>query len=508
MTPGEAIQNGDQFDVVVVGAGNAALCAALAAREQGASVLVLEKAAEHARGGNSYFSGGLFRFPFTGLDDLENVVGQMSQADKDRIEIDPYSEADFYSDLMKVTDGLSDPELAGKLVSSASDTVKWIEKKGVRFVLAYGRQSYEVDGKFKFWGGLNVESVGAGVGLVDSLFDTCEREGISVAYETMGSELNIDQKGAISGITTRSPEGFRTISTRNVILASGGFEANPEMRVRYLGPAWDYAKVRGTAANTGDGINMAIAIGAQAFGNYSGSHAVAWDAGAPPFGDRRIGDLFQKHSYPLGLIVNRDGVRFVDEGADIRNYTYAKYGKEILNQPGRVAFQIFDSQVYDRLRDEYKIKEVMSATSDRLEEVATELGIEPAVFTQTISDYNESVNDGHYDPSVLDGKGTTGITPPKSNWALKLDQPPFTGYAVTCGITFTFGGLKVDPSARVIDTQGYPIPGLFAAGELVGGLFYENYPGGSGLTAGSVFGRIAGNGAGNNANSGNQPKQA
>ena len=490
------IEDGNEYDVVVVGGGNAALCAALAAREQGASVLVLEKAPEHARGGNSYFSGGLFRFPFTGLEDLKNVVGPMTDSDKDRIEIDPYSESDFYADLMRVTEGLADLDLAQKLVSSASETVKWMKSKSVRYVLAYGRQAYEVDGKFKFWGGLACETVGAGVGLIDSLFEACEREGISIAYETMGSELKVDQDGAIEGLVTRSPRGFRTVSASSVVLACGGFEANPEMRVRYLGAAWDYAKVRGTAANTGDGINMALSIGAQPFGNYSGCHAVAWDAGAPPFGDRRIGDLFQKHSYPLGLIVNRDGVRFVDEGADIRNFTYARYGKEILNQPGRIAFQIFDSQVTARLRDEYKILEVMSATGDSIEVIAEALGIDPVEFSRTVSEYNGAVAEGEYDPSRLDGKGTVGINPPKSNWALRLDQPPFTGYAVTCGITFTFGGLKIDTDARVIDTQGYPIPGLYAAGELVGGLFYENYPGGSGLTAGAVFGRLAGSRAG------------
>lgn len=490
------LEDGDEFDVVVVGAGNAALCAALAARERGASVLVLEKAARHARGGNSYFSGGLFRFPFTGLDDLESLVGPMARSDKDRIEIDPYSESDFYSDLMRVTEGLADPDLAQKLVASAADTVRWMKDNGVRWILAYGRQSYEVEGKFKFWGGLACETVGAGVGLTDSLFEACERGGVTVAYETMGTELRVGQDGAISGLTTRSPRGLRTVSTRSVVLACGGFEANPEMRVRYLGAAWDYAKVRGTAANTGDGINMALSIGAQPFGNYSGCHAVAWDAGAPPFGDRRIGDLFQKHSYPLGLIVNRDGVRFVDEGADIRNFTYARYGKEILNQPGRIAFQIFDSQVTDRLRDEYRIREVMSATGDSIEVIAEELGIDPVGFSRTVAQYNDAVTDGEYDPARLDGKGTTGISPPKSNWALRLDQPPFTGYAVTCGITFTFGGLKIDADSRVIDTQGYPIPGLFAAGELVGGLFYENYPGGSGLMAGAVFGRLAGSGAG------------
>ena len=280
-----------------------------------------------------------------------------------------------------------------------------------------------------------------------------------------------------------------------MVLACGGFEANPEMRVRYLGPGWEYAPVRGTAANTGDGIRMALAAGARAFGNYSGCHAVAWDAGAPPFGDRRIGDLFQKHSYPLGIIVNRDGERFVDEGADIRNYTYARYGKEILKQPGRIAFQLFDQQVIGRLRDEYRIREVTAATADTIPELAEALAIDVDGLVGTIAAYNGAVRAGEYNPAILDGKGTSGLKPPKSNWALKLDSPPYIGYAVKCGITFTFGGLQVDTAARVIDTQNRAIPGLYAAGELVGGLFYENYPGGSGLTAGAVFGRIAGRGA-------------
>ena len=491
----QPLGNGDEFDVVVVGAGNAALCAALAARERGAKVLVLEKADRPARGGNSYFSGGLFRFPFADLDELERLVGPISQSDKDRIEIEPYSESNFYSDLMRVTDGLADSDLAQTLVAEATTTVRWMNGKGVRWILAYGRQAYEVEGKFKFWGGLVCETVGAGVGLIDSLFDACEREGVAIEYETMGTELIVEQDGAISGLVTHSPDGIRTVSTRSVVLACGGFEANPEMRVRYLGAGWDLARVRGTAANTGDGIRMALSQGAQPFGNYSGCHAVAWDAGAPPFGDLRIGDLFQKHSYPLGLIVNRDGNRFVDEGADIRNFTYARYGKEILNQPGRIAFQIFDTQVTDRLRDEYRIREVTSATANSIDTLAEEIGIDPVGLTHTVAQYNDAVSEGEYDPSRLDGKGTTGISPPKSNWALRLDKPPFTAYAVTCGITFTFGGLKIDTGARVIHTQGRPIPGLFAAGELVGGLFYENYPGGSGLTAGAVFGRLAGYGA-------------
>ncbi|HSE94250.1 MAG TPA: FAD-binding protein, partial [Methylomirabilota bacterium] len=211
-----------------------------------------------------------------------------------------------------------------------------------------------------------------------------------------------------------------------------------------------------------------------------------------PFGDRRVGDLFQKHSYPLGLIVNVHGERFVDEGADFRNYTYARYGREILRQPQRLAFQLFDQKVVGILREEYRIREVTRAEAGTIEELARRLEIDPAGLVRTVEAFNAAVQPGEFNPAVLDGKGTRGIVPPKSNWALPLDTPPYVGYAVTCGITFTFGGLRVSADAQVLDTEDRPMPGLFAAGELVGGLFYQNYPGGAGLMAGSVFGKLAG----------------
>jgi tricarballylate dehydrogenase len=202
--------------------------------------------------------------------------------------------------------------------------------------------------------------------------------------------------------------------------------------------------------------------------------------------------MFQKHSYPLGLVVNLRGERFVDEGADFRNYTYAKYGREILRQPQRLAFQLFDQKVVPILREEYRIREVTKAEAGTIEELAKKLEIDPQGLVRTVDAYNTGVEPGEFNPAVLDGKGTRGIVPPKSNWALPLDTPPYVGYAVTCGITFTFGGLRVSPRAEVLDTDDRPIPGLHAAGELVGGLFYENYPGGTGLMAGAVFGRLAG----------------
>ena len=488
--------NQNNFDVVVVGAGSAALNAALSAKEQGSKVLVLEKAPEHLRGGNSYFTGGLFRFAYSGLEEIVTLLPEVGTEEQDRIDVGSYNNSDFYADVMRVTEGLSNPDLLQILVSESYPTMIWMRDQGVPWILAYGRQAFEHEGKLRFWGGLIVESVGGGKGLSDRLFELSQNVGIEVRYQSAATELKTDNKGKISGVIIKGPDGYEHITCHNVVLACGGFEANAEMRTRYLGPGWELAKVRGTQYNTGEGIQMALDIGAQSHGHWSGCHAVAWDLNAPPHGDRNVADLFQKHSYPFGLIVNVDGERFVDEGADFRNYTYAKYGREILKQPQRAAFQLFDQKSKHLLRDEYFIQQATMVESDTIEQLAEGLDINVPTLVKTICDYNKSVQDGEFNPTELDGKGTIGLTPPKSNWAQKFDSPPYIGYAVTCGITFTFGGLKIDTRCRVQDTSDVPIPGLYAAGELTGGLFYNNYPGGAGLMAGAVFGKIAGREAG------------
>ena len=487
-----------EYDVIVVGAGNAALCAALAAQEGGAKVLVLEKASKGERGGNTFFSGGGFRFPYRGIDDIRALIPDLSDEEVAGIEVGSYTEADMRSDLMRVTEGLADPGLVDRLVGAGYETVQWMrERLGLRWVLMYGRQAYRVDGKLRFWGGMITEAVGGGEGLSTALFESVERAGVEVRYDAGGHALLCDARsGAITGVRVRGEDGFSEIGARAVVLASGGFEANEEMRTRYLGPGWELSKVRGTRHNTGNGIRMALEIGAQSHGHWSAAHAVAWDLNAPPTGNRRIGDLYQKHSYPLGLIVNIDGHRFVDEGADLRNYTYAKYGREILNQPHGVAFQLFDQQTVPMLRDEYRIREITKAEGETIAQLAEGLGIDTAGLERTVEQYNAACGEGEFNPAVLDGLATTGIEPPKSNWALPLNRPPYFGVAVTCGITFTFGGLKIDAnSGQVMDTEERPMPGLYAAGELVGGLFYHNYAGGTGLMAGSVFGRTAGTAA-------------
>jgi tricarballylate dehydrogenase len=298
----------------------------------------------------------------------------------------------------------------------------------------------------------------------------------------------------VHGVVVRHEGKTQEVHARAVVLAAGGFQANTEWRTRYLGPGWELAKVRGTRFNTGDGIRMALDIGAAAVGNWSGCHAVAWDRNAPETGDLAVGDNFQKHSYPWGVYINAEGKRFVDEGVDFRNYTYAKYGRVILNQPKQFAWQIFDAKVKQQLRDEYRIRQVTKISGTTLEELVSKMDdTDQKTALETLRQYNAAVRtEIPFNPNVKDGRCTQGLDIEKSNWANTLDTPPFEAYAVTCGITFTFGGLRISNDAQVMSSDGEPIPGLFAAGELVGGIFWFNYPGGSGLINGAVFGRIAG----------------
>ena len=486
-----------ETDVVVVGAGNAGLCAALAAAEQGARVLVLERAPRAHRGGNTTYTAGAMRVAYEGVEDLVELMPDLSEEDRRVTDFGSYPEEDFFDDMARVTEYRADPDMVELLVTRSFDTLKWMTTKGVRFLPIYGRQAFKVDGRFKFWGGLTIETSGGGPGLVEALMDTVDRNPqIDVRYQSRAVSLLSDPSG-VHGVEVREPGGAVTIRARTVVLAAGGFQSNTEWRTRYLGPGWDLAKVRGTRFNTGDGIQMALEAGAMPYGNWSGCHAVGWDRNAPEFGDLNVGDGFQKHSYPFGIMVNSAGQRFVDEGADFRNYTYARYGHEILKQRAQFAWQVFDSKVTHLLRDEYHIRQVTKVSANTLEELAEKLeGVDQQAFLRTVNEYNESIRtDVPFDPNVKDGR-LADVDPPKSNWANTIDEPPFEAYQVTCGITFTFGGLRIDREARVVSTEGEPLPGLYACGELVGGIFYFNYPGGTGLTSGSVFGRMAGTAAG------------
>jgi tricarballylate dehydrogenase len=481
------------YDVVVVGAGNAAFCAALAAREKVQKVLVLERAGEDEAGGNSRFTAGLMRVAYAGVDDLKRAIPDLTAEEIARTDFGTYTEAQFLDDMARLTEYRCDPDLAEILVKRSLATVEWLRAKGVRFTAAWGRQAFNIGGKFKFWGGLTVEAVGGGPGLVESLTRAAKKNGIDIWYSARATGLITDDDG-VQGVRVKKAGKTVEVRAKSVVLAAGGFQANPEWRARYLGPGWELAKVRGTRFNTGDVIRMALDAGAAPAGNWSGCHAVAWERNAPEFGDLAIGDQFQKHSYPWGVYINAHGKRFVDEGADFRNYTYAKYGRVILAQPGQFAWQVFDAKVRAQLRDEYKIRQVTKHTANSLEELCAKLeDTDGKAALEELKAYNAAVRrDIPFNPNVKDGRCTQGLAIPKSNWANTLDTPPFEAYAVTCGITFTFGGLRINTGAQVLDTDGAPIPGLYAAGELVGGIFWFNYPGGTGLTNGAVFGRIAG----------------
>lgn len=490
-----------EFDVIVVGKGNAALCSALSAHETGASVLVIEAASQDESGGNSRFAGGVMRFAYETVEDLRKVT-EITEKEESETDFGTNTEEEFFDDLFRLTQNRTDLDLSDLLVRRSLETMIWLRGKGVKFVPNFGRQSGMVNGRRRFFGRLPIEVSGGGAGLVDFLDQATKKAGIQVKFETRTTSL-IYEDGQVKGVHALEKGVPTQYRAKSVVLACGGFEANPEMRTRYLGPGWELAKVRGSRFNQGDGLKMALDIGAAPYGNWSGCHATGWDRNAPEFGDVAVGDKFQKHSYIFGLLINAEGKRFVDEGLDFHSFTYAKYGGEVLKQTGQFAWQVFDSKVKNLLRNEYRIKFVTKVTANTLEELAEKLeGVNPTNFLNTVNNYNSKIDqDVPFDHTIKDGKSTReGVEPPKTNWAQALDTPPYEAYQTTCGITFTFGGLRTVPDqGQVLDVHLNPIPGLYCAGEMVGGIFYFNYPSGTGLVSGAVFGKIAGLAAGKNA---------
>ena len=490
-------------DVVVVGAGNAALCAALSARERGVSVLVLERAPEAESGGNTRFTAGAIKCVYDGVDDLKALMPHLTAEEIDMTDFGTHPESRYYDDMGRETQFRTDPDLCEVLVSRSRDTIRWMRDKGVRFLPMYGRQAFKHNGRFRFWGGLTVEATGGGPGLVEALSASVRNAGIMLVYEARALSLVVDDEG-VKGVRVRHRGRTVTVGASSVVLAAGGFEANAEWRTRYLGPGWELAKVRGTRFNTGDGIRMALDAGAMPAGNWSGCHSVSWDRHATEFGNLDVGDNYQKHSYPFGIMLNANGERFVDEGAEVFSYTYARYGRVVLAQPGQFAWQVFDRKAQPYLRDEYRFRGMTKVRADSLEELVEKLDdVDPKKALATIQGFNAACrSDAPFDPNRKDGRSTVGLAIPKSNWANPIDQPPFEAYGVTCGITFTFGGVKINTRSEVVDTDGLVIPGLYAAGEMVGGLYYFGYPSGSGLMSGAVFGRLAGTSAAQRVRSG------
>ncbi|KAI1385151.1 FAD/NAD(P)-binding domain-containing protein [Hypoxylon trugodes] len=508
----------ESYDVVVVGGGNAGFSAATTAAQSGARVCLVEKAPFEDAGGNSFYTAAAFRCCFDGIRDLSphlfhsDGTKGLPQDLVDKIEMKPYTEADFHADINRVTKGRADPVLAKTLVENSREAVQWLMDNGAQFIPSFNRQAYFVDGKYKFWGGLVLSMVGHGKELFEFHLNTAKKHGVTVHFSTPAIDLITDPTtNEVLGIKVFSNGRIKTTGARGgVILASGGFQASPALRTQYLGPGWDLAHVRGSKYNTGDGHKIAAKIGAKLEGNYSGCHSVAWDANSPhASGNRKLTNQYTKSGYPLGVMVNIDGKRFVDEGFDLRNYTYAIFGKEILKQPQGVAFQIWDADGVALLRKEEYADDVTTnlraETLDGLADILIEKGLkDKGRFLETIAEFNDACKnfqrehpERKFDPSVKDGLSTQGTNKSlalgKTNWARPIERGPFQAVEVTCGITFTFGGLAVTSRAEVVsEATRNRIDGLWCAGELLGGLFWDNYPGGSGLTMGTVMGRIAG----------------
>jgi tricarballylate dehydrogenase len=481
-------------DVIVVGAGNAALAAAFAAKGEGADVLVLEKAPPELRGGNTRFTTGAVRFAYDGVEDIAALIPDLTPAEVENLDVIPYTRDDFYNDLMRVTEGLADPEMSELLVNESYPTIKWMTELGVRWEVSGIQRAVKRGHRARFHS--MIITKGAGIGLSDQQFEIADRLGIHVQYRAKGGKLITDEKtGRVIGIRVRYAGGFRDLRAGAVVMACGGFEANRELRVRYMGPKWDEVKVRGTKYNTGEGLMAAIELGAQPVGQWSGGHSTPVDADSPDFGSLDLTDHTRRASYAYGLMVNERGERFADEGEDFMPYTYAKMGSIVQDQPHRLAFQIFDQKGLPFIERPYYATGV-PVEAETIPELAEQLGLDPEKLERLVEEYNGSL-DGSVDFNgwVKDGKATQGLAPPKTNWAQPIDSPPFVAYPVTGGLTFTYGGVKIDRRARVIDTEDEPISGLYAAGELTGGFFYYNYPGASGLTRGAVTGRIAGTNA-------------
>jgi tricarballylate dehydrogenase len=482
--------------VIVVGSGNAAMCAGIAALEGGASVLMLEKADERLAGGNTKYTAGAMRFAYDGAADLLPLLKDPDDPRLAMTDFGGYTQAKFGEDLLAFNGGRDLSDEQQRLISDSLGAMQWLGGHGVKFEPIYSRQSFLKDGRHVFWGGLTLAAENEGVGLFDQELAAFTGLGGTIRYDSAVTGLLTD-RGSVVGVKV----GDEDLHADGVILACGGFEASAKLRAELMGGDWEKAKVRGTPHNTGDGMLMAQKLGAAQYGLYPGCHATPMDLHMPeyanldlPAGERKN---YRKICYFLGVMLNAEGNRFVDEGKNFRNYTYAQFGKAVLEQPGHFAWQVFDAKVDDLLYAEYRFHDAHFIEADTIEDLIAKMeGVDPQGATATLDAFNAAVNTAvDFDPTVLDGKGTTGLSLEKSNWAQKIDTAPFKAYPVTGGITFTYGGLRVSDQGAVMHADGHAISGLYACGEMVGGVFFEGYPGGSGLTSGAVFGQLAGAGA-------------
>jgi tricarballylate dehydrogenase len=447
-----------RFDVLVIGGGNAGLCAAITARRAGARVLLLEGATKDFRGGNSRHTRDIrYMHPAA----TEYVTG-------------PYAEPEFWEDLRQVTGTETDERLARLTIQSSEELGDWMQANGVRWQKSLRGTLHLTR--------TNLFMLGGGKAMMNAYYETASRLGIEIAYETDVRELRI-RDGEFLSAFCGAP---RPIEAKAVVVAAGGFEANISWLKEYWGDAADNFIIRGTRHNQGKMLKQLLDHGAKPVGDPRGCHAVALDARAPKFDG---GIVTRLDSVPFGIVVNREIKRFYDEGEDFWPKRYAIWGGLIARQPGQIAYSIVDAKALPHFMP--SVFPPVEAGS--IAELGSKLDLDPSALSAAVKQFNAAVRPGAFDPAALDDCRTEGLVPPKSHWAMPIDAPPFYGYPLRPGITFTYLGVAVDEQARVVLQDGRPAKNIFAAGEVMAGnILTKGYLAGFGLTIGTVFGRIAG----------------
>jgi tricarballylate dehydrogenase len=450
-----------KFDVLVIGGGNAALCAAIAAKRLGADVLLLEGAPRFYRGGNTRHTRNM-RCAHDAATDI--LTG-------------PYTEEEFFEDLLRVTEGNTDQELARLMIRESKDILTWIVEQGVRWQPSLG-------GTLSL-GRTNSFFLGGGRAMLNALYRTAEEIGVEILYDAEVIDLDI-RDGMFLSATFKQGDGRASAKAATLVAAAGGFEANIEWLKESWGEAADNFLIRGTPYNRGSVLKMLLDKGVQDIGDPTQCHAVAIDARAPKFD----GGIITRHdSVVFGIVVNRNAERFYDEGEDIWPKRYAIWGRLVAAQPGQLAYIIFDASV----RTSFMPTLFPAIEGGTIAELAGKLELDPTALENTITTFNTAVRPGTFDHTILDDCRTEGLTPPKSHWARKIETPPFLAYPVRPGITFTYLATRVNKQARMLMKDGRPSANMFAAGEIMAGnVLGKGYAAGMGMTIGSVFGRIAG----------------
>ncbi len=457
-----------KFDTIVIGGGNAALCAAISARREGASVLVLEAAPKFYRGGNTRHTRNMRCAHDAATDTLTG----------------PYSEEEMFDDLLRITGGNTDEALARHMIHESKAMLTWIAEQGVRFQPSLG-------GTLTL-GRTNSFFLGGGRAMLNSLYQTAEELGVEIHYDAPVTKLDV-QNGMFLSATVQRDGESRIFRGSTLVAACGGFESNIEWLKQYWGEAAENFLIRGTPNNRGAVLKMLLDAGVQEVGDPTQCHAVAIDARAPKYDG---GIITRLDCVVFGIVVNKEAKRFYDEGEDVWPKRYAIWGRLVAQQPGQIGYIIFDASSL-RL---FMPSLYPPIQADTIGELARKFELDPAVLEKTVAEFNAAVRPGTFNHTDLDDCRTEGLTPPKTHWARRIEKPPFYGYPVRPGITFTYLGTRVNKEARMLMKDGTPSANMFAAGEIMAGnVLGKGYAAGIGMTIGSVFGRIAGLEAAKNA---------